>query len=219
MGAMNVMMDGMIKILSKEQREKMMVNMMPLMMEGLDINDLMPKMTTAMLQDLTVDDVIEYLKKTLAEKEKVAEFFGKLKEANLMQTMMFKVYKSTLNFDETVDSLEKVAPEYGWTIPDIRDIQQEYHKAGLAEMTKLKVLYFCWPQGGYKILQNDHNKAMSVMMPMGVSVYETSEGDVEIAAMNLEMMSGMFPGVTQEVLSEGAENLEKTLAVVVSRHN
>ena len=28
-----------------------------------------------------------------------------------------------------------------------------------------------------------------------------------------------FPGVTQEVMREGAANLEKTLEVVVSRHN
>jgi uncharacterized protein (DUF302 family) len=215
MGVMDVMMNGLIKILSKEQREKMMVNMMPLMMEGLDINDLMPKMATAMLQNVTVDDVIEYLKRTLAEKEKVGEFFEKMKEANVMQNMMFKVYKSTLNFDETVVALEKAAPEHEWTIPDIRDLQQEYHKAGLADMTKVKILYFCMAQGGYKILQDDHTKAMSAMMPIGVSVYETSKGAVEIAAMNLEMMGGMFAGVTQEVLSNGAKNLEKTLEGIV----
>ena len=56
---------------------------------------------------------------------------------------------------------------------------------------------------------------MSVMMPMGVSVYETSDGRVEIAAMNLGMMSGMFSGVVREVLNNGAGNLEKTLQGVV----
>jgi len=215
MGIIDVMMDGMITLLSKEQRERMMVNMMPLMMEGLDINELMPKMTTAMLKDVTVDDVIAYLKRTLAEKEKVAELFEKIQAANLMQNMMFNVYKSTLNFDETVAALEHAAPEHGWTIPDIRDLQQEYQRLGLSDMTKVKILYFCMAQGGYKILQDDRNKAMSVMMPMGVSVYETSEGKVEIAAMNLAMMSGMFAGVTQDVLSNGAKNLENTLAGIV----
>jgi hypothetical protein len=56
---------------------------------------------------------------------------------------------------------------------------------------------------------------MSVMMPMGVGIYETSDGRVEIAAMNLGMMSGMFSGVVQEVLSSGAANMEKTLQGVV----
>ena len=34
-------------------------------------------------------------------------------------------------------------------------------------------------------------------------------------AMNLGMMSGMFSGVVQEVLNNGAANLEKTLQGVV----
>lgn len=215
MTVMDTMMDGMVKMLPKEKREEMMVNMMPLMMDGLDINRLMPKMMTAMLEDVTVDDVIDYLKRALADKEKFTEFFEKMKAANIMQNMMFKVYKSKLNFDDTVAAIEKSAPQNGWTIPDIRDLQQEYHQAGLADMAKVKVLYFCMPQGGYNILREDKNKAMSVMMPMGVSVYETSEAEVEIAAMNLEMMSGMFPGVTQEVLSNGAENLNNTLKGII----
>ena len=53
------------------------------------------------------------------------------------------------------------------------------------------------------------------MMPMGVSVYETSEGQVELAAMNLGMMSGMFAGATEEVFGTGAKNLEKTLEGIV----
>ncbi len=212
MAVMDKMMDGMVSMLPKQKREEMMINMMPLMMEGLDINTMMPKMMTAMFEDVSVDDVIAYLKRAIANKDEFAAFFQQMKEANIMQNMMFKTYKSTLNFDDTVAALEKSAPQHGWTIPDIRDIQQEYHKAGLADMTKLKVLYFCMAQSGYKILKEDKNKPMSVMMPTGVSVYETSEGDVKISAMNFEMMSGMFPGVTQEVLNEGAENLKNTLA-------
>lgn len=85
------MMERMIKNMTLEEKEDMMINMMPLMMEGLDINGLIPKMMTAMLQDVTVDDVIEYLKRTLLEKEKFAGFFEKMKDANVMQNMMFKV--------------------------------------------------------------------------------------------------------------------------------
>ena len=37
MGFMDAMMDMMIKSISKEKREQMMINMMPMMMEGIDI--------------------------------------------------------------------------------------------------------------------------------------------------------------------------------------
>ena len=215
MGLMDAMMDMMMKGISKDKREQMMINMMPMMMEGIDIYEFMPKMMTDMLKDVTVDDVIAFIKRAIEDQEKLKELADKIAQANLMQQMMFKVYKSKLGFDETVSAVAEAAPKNGWTIPDIRDLQQEYQDAGLSDMTKIEVIYFCNPQGGYDILKEDRSKSMSVMMPMGVSIYETSDGRVEIAAMNLGMMSGMFSGVVQEVLSTGAENLEKSIQGVV----
>jgi uncharacterized protein (DUF302 family) len=84
-------------------------------------------------------------------------------------------------------------------------------------MTKCTILYFCNPQGGYAIFtSNDANKAMSVMMPMGVSVYETTDGQVKIAAMNLGLMGNFFSGVIKEVLKDGGERYEKSLESIVA---
>ena len=96
MGMMDTMMDAMIKSMSKEKKEQMMINMMPLMMEGINVTDLMPKMMTNMLQDATVDDVIGFMKKMLEDKQKIADMLDKLKQANVMKQMMFKVYRSKL---------------------------------------------------------------------------------------------------------------------------
>jgi uncharacterized protein (DUF302 family) len=209
------MMDVMIKMLGKKKREKMMINMMPLMMEGIDMNDLMPKMMGNMLKDLSADALIKFLKDALGEKETVKKLLRKIVEANLMQKMMFKTYASRFGFDETVEKLHENALNNGWTIPDIRNLQQEYLNSGIEEMTRLKVLYFCNPQGGYSIIQNDEKKAMSVMMPMGVSVYEIKDGSTEIAAMNIGMMGGMFPGEAKEVLIDGGKRLEASLKEII----
>jgi dissimilatory sulfite reductase (desulfoviridin) alpha/beta subunit len=72
MGVMDTMMDMMIKTISKEKREQMMINMMPQMMEGLDIYEFMPKMMTDMLKDVTVDDVIAFIKRVIEEQDKLA---------------------------------------------------------------------------------------------------------------------------------------------------
>ncbi len=217
MSFMDSMMDAVIKMLSQEKREEMMINMMPLMMEGIDMNELMPRMMANMLKDITADDIINYLKETLKDKEKLNELGAKVQEANLMQQMMFKADTSALSFEETVSSLTESARQNGWVIPDTRDLQREYHEAGLADMTSCMILYFCNPQGGYKILTgSDKNKAMSVMMPMGVSVYETTDGQVEIAAMNLSLMSNFFSGVIKEVLKDGGERYEKSLEGIVA---
>ena len=217
MSFMDSMMDAMIKMMSQEKREEMMINMMPLMMEGIDMNELMPRMMANMLQDVTADDIINHLKETLKDKEKLNELGAKVQGANLMQQMMFRVDTSTLSFEETVSSLTESARKNGWVIPDTRDLQHEYHKAGLTDMTRCTILYFCNPQGGYKILTgSDKSKAMSVMMPMGVSIYETTGGQVEIAAMNLSLMSNFFSGVIKEVLKDGGEHYEKSLEGIVA---
>lgn len=209
------MMDVMVKMLGKKKREKMMINMMPLMMEGMDMNELMPKMMGNMLKDLSAEGLIQFLKEALGEKETVKKIIQRIGEVNLMQKMMFKTYSSRFGFDETVDKLHGNALQNGWTIPDVRDLQQEYINSGIKEMTKLKVLYFCNTQGGYSIIKNDGKKAMSVMMPMGVSVYEKKDGSVEIAAMNIGMMGGMFSGEVKEVLIDGGERLETSLREII----
>ncbi len=218
MSVIDSMMDVMIKMLSQKKREEMMINMMPLMMEGIDMNKLMPRMMTNMLQDITADDIIAYLKETLKDREKLNELGAKIQEANVMKQMMFRVDTSTLSFEETVSSLTEAAEKNGWIIPDTRDLQQQYQKEGLADMTRCMILYFCNPQGGYNILtSSDKNKAMSAMMPMGASVYETTDGQVEISAMNLSLMSNFFSGVVKEVLKDGGERYQKSLEGIVAK--
>lgn len=194
-----------------------MINMMPLMMEGIDMNALMPRMMSKMLNDVTADDIINYLKDTLKDKEKLSELGTKIQEANLMGQMMFRVDTSSLNFKETVSALSESARQNGWLIPDTRDLQHEYHKVGLNDMTECTILYFCNPEGGYTIFtSNDTNKAMSVMMPMGVSVYGTTDGQVKIAAMNLGLMSNFFSGAVKDVLEDGGVRYEKSLEGIVA---
>jgi uncharacterized protein (DUF302 family) len=119
---------------------------------------------------------------------------------SFMRKMMFTVHRSKLDFEETVEALRTSAQEHGWEIPMEHDLQENYQNAGYEEMTRVTTLYFCTPDGGYQILRDDDNTPMAVMMPMGVSVYETQEGEVFIAGMNLEQMSMMFGGAVKEVL-------------------
>lgn len=133
----------------------------------------------------------------------------------MMPNKMFSKYKSKLDFADAVSSLEDSAIKNGWKISEIRDLQQDYIEAGLEEMTKVKILYFCNPQGGYNILKDDVYKKMSVMMPMGVSVYEANDGQVYIAAMNIGFMSMMFSGSVRKVLQESGENFRKSIENIV----
>jgi uncharacterized protein (DUF302 family) len=130
---------------------------------------------------------------------------------NLLNKMMFTVHRSDLEFDETVRALEEAAHKHGWDIPMEHDLQENYQNAGFSDMTRVTTLYFCNPEGGYQVLQDDAFKPMAVMMPMGVSVYETNDGQVYISGMNLKQMSAMFGGKVKEVLQEGAGNYSAAL--------
>jgi len=132
---------------------------------------------------------------------------------------MFNVHQSNLSFDETVDALTKSAQENGWKIPMVHDLQKNYQEAGFEDMTRATIVYFCNPSGGYRILKEDENKPMSVMMPMGVSVYETQTGDVLIVGMNLERMSMMFGDDVKNVLRESAVNYTNSMASFATPHN
>jgi uncharacterized protein (DUF302 family) len=128
-----------------------------------------------------------------------------------MNKIRFTVHESKLGFEETVASLTATAEKNGWEIPMVHDLRKTYRDAGYEDMTQLKIIYFCNPRGGYNILKDDKNKPMSVMMPMGVSVYETSQGQVYIAGMALNRMSLMYDGTVKEVLQEGAVNFANTV--------
>lgn len=168
MPLMDFMMNTMVNSMGTEKKEEMMINMMPLMMEGLNMNELMPKMMANMLKDASVDDVITFVKDLLREKGTISHMLNKVKEAEPMKQMMCKVYKSTLSFEETVKAIVERAPENGWQTPDVRDLQQIYQAEGLSEMTKMQIIYLCDPHGGYRILRDDDNKCMAVLMPTGV---------------------------------------------------
>ena len=135
----------------------------------------------------------------------------------MMPHMMFATYKSKLDFDETVSSLEESAKKNGWTIPEIRDLQQDYIEEGHGDMTKIKILYFCNSQGGYNILKDNDYKKMSVMMPMGVSVYETNDGQVKIAAMNIGFMSMMFSSIVKKVLQDGGKRFKNSVENIIEK--
>ncbi len=135
----------------------------------------------------------------------------------MMPKMMFATYNSKLDFDEAVFSLEESAKKSGWIIPEIRDLQQDYVEDGLEDMTKVKILYFCNPQGGYNILKDDDYKKMSVMMPMGVSIYQTNDGQVKIAAMNIGFMSMMFSGTVKKVLQEGSKRFKNSVENIIEK--
>lgn len=136
---------------------------------------------------------------------------------SIMGNIMFFEKKSELSFDDTVNKVSEAAKKNGWHVPDIRNLQEVYHKAGHKDMTKIKAITICKPHGAYKILSYDKNKRLAAMMPMQLAVYERKNGDVYVSGMNIGFMGKMFGGVITEVMNEGARDIKKTLNSIIKK--
>ncbi len=69
MGMMDAMMNGMIKAFPPDEREELMLKMMPEMMKGIDIKKLMPDMLKEMGQLTTLFSIYSFLSKAVKDEE------------------------------------------------------------------------------------------------------------------------------------------------------
>jgi flagellar motor component MotA len=69
MALMNNMMKGMISALSVEEREEMMLKMMPAMMKGVDMAELAPKMAPTMGRQITLTGLVLLLLRASEDEE------------------------------------------------------------------------------------------------------------------------------------------------------
>ena len=55
-------------------------------------------------------------------------------------------------------------------------------------MERVKIVTLCNPHYANRILLEDRDKVVATMMPLGIGVYETSDGHVFISEMNIGLM-------------------------------
>jgi hypothetical protein len=89
MSIMDKMMDKMISKMSPEEKESMMLKMMPMMMKDVDMADVMVRMMPEMLKSISVLDIFNILKSALPNLRKLIK---SIKE-NMPQTTKDKAHK------------------------------------------------------------------------------------------------------------------------------
>lgn len=134
----------------------------------------------------------------------------------VLRHTMLRDDASRLPFDDTVDRVQERARAVGWNLPHVLDIQEYYQRHGQPDMGRATVVYFCDPDAGYTITREDAFKPLSVLMPSGVCVYETSTGQVRVARMNFGFMARIFGGAVRRAMAQGGRRLEAALAGVVT---
>ena len=129
--------------------------------------------------------------------------------------MMIDLHKSQYSFDETVTAVEKVvAAQEGWKVAKVFDIQKNIVDAGYQGMTNVKIITLCNPHYAHSILSEDKDKMVTTMMPLGIGVYETENGDVYMSEMNVGLLGMMFGGTIAEVMGDASVDIDRMIAAV-----
>ena len=118
----------------------------------------------------------------------------------MMPGMMLKEYQSPLSLEETVQKISDNALAKNWVVSEIKPLHKSVAKHGGGDLPPVMLVNLCEAHHAYKILKEDANKIVSVMMPCTVSVYQKSDGKAYIGTMNAGLLGKMFGGVVAEVM-------------------
>jgi uncharacterized protein (DUF302 family) len=112
--------------------------------------------------------------------------------------------KSKYDFDKTVEILVADAERREWKIPAVHDLQQSLAKSGKA-VRPVKVIEICKPQYSGQMLELNHERIISVMMPCRISVYEKEDGLTYISLINAGDMAASLPENIARVMKAASD--------------
>jgi hypothetical protein len=206
LGLMDGMMDRMIKNMSVEEKEEMMLKMMPAMMERVDINKTVPGMMAAMGRLITATGSVVLISKALNDDELKEELGGLLinlrekspRLAEMMPMMMAFMFETGL-MDGMMKGMGKVMPVM---MPMMREMMPTMMKETMP---------------GVMAKHDDVRKSMSEMMMNDIIPHCV---DTMLPTFAPEKSSEFLPQLAERVgraanqgiaPGEDRENLEKEL--------
>jgi uncharacterized protein (DUF302 family) len=122
-------------------------------------------------------------------------------------------YSSKYRFDKTVDLLVAESEKRAWKVPAIHDLQQSLAKSGKA-VRPVKVIEICKPEYSGKMLELNHERIISVMMPCRISVYEKEDGLTYVGLINAGELAAGLPeniAVVMKAASDETFEIVKTV--------
>ncbi len=111
---------------------------------------------------------------------------------------------SKFNFEKTVELLMSEAERREWKIPAVHDLQQSLAKSGKA-VKPVKVIEICKPEYSGQMLELNHERIISVMMPCRISVYEKDDKKAYVALINASALATELPQNIARVMKAASD--------------
>ncbi len=128
--------------------------------------------------------------------------------------MMLIEDDSTMDFDATVATIIETAEQAGWKVPAVHTLSKSVAAAGF-DVRPATVIELCNAELAGRILSDEDGRGIAPMMPCRVAVFERADGGVTVSRMDSGLMSRVFGGIVQEVMSEAASENEDLLNPVI----
>lgn len=123
---------------------------------------------------------------------------------------IFPESESSNDLDTTVNKLVAEIEARSWNVSFTHDLQQTMKKHG-KDVLPVKVLAICHPSHSGQILEKDHERVISCMMPCRISIYKKSDGKTYVSRMNPAMMSQVMDPLTAQVMQGAAADVEEII--------
>lgn len=116
--------------------------------------------------------------------------------------------ESKYDFDRSVEMLAAEAERREWKMPALHDLQQSLAKSGKT-VKPVKVIEICKPEYSGQMLELNHERIISVMMPCRISVYLKDDLKTYIAILNTgELVAGLPENIARVMKSASDETFE-----------
>jgi len=101
-------------------------------------------------------------------------------------------HQSPFSVASTVEKLVEAATKKDWQNPATHNLQQSLAKSGKT-VRPVQIVEICKPEFSGKMLEKNHERIASIMMPCRISVYEKEDGKTYVALMDISKMTDGMP--------------------------
>jgi uncharacterized protein (DUF302 family) len=116
--------------------------------------------------------------------------------------------ESKYGFDRSVEMIVAEAERREWKMPALHDLQESLAKSSKT-VKPVKVIEICKPEYSGQMLELNHERIISVMMPCRISVYLKDDSKTYVAILNTgELVAGLPENIARVMKSASDEAFE-----------
>lgn len=121
---------------------------------------------------------------------------------------------SQYDVSTTVEKLVAAAEKKGWQNPATHNLQNSLAKSGKT-VKPVQVVEICKPEYSGKMLEKNHERIISVLMPCRISVYEKEDGHTYIALLDSSKLIAGLPPVAAEAMQDAFNETVEMLKPII----